>query len=88
MQKDKRTMKGQLNLVNIIGIMFAFLLYFFAFLPFYTPMANAAIAGLDPTWTTYPMTVAVIYLVPLLMIIAVVLYGFSLIQGQQQYAYG
>lgn len=87
MQKHERTMKGQLNLVNIVGLIVGFMLYFYLFLPIYTPMANVAVAGLDPAWTTTPMTITLIYLVPLIVIIAMVLYIMNLAQGQTT-AYG
>lgn len=87
MQRPEKTMKGQLNLVNIVGLIIGFMLYFYLFLPIYTPMANSAVAGLDPAWSTTPMTTALIYLVPLIVIIAMVLYIMNLVQGQTV-AYG
>lgn len=78
------TMKGQLNLVNLVGLVVSLLIYFFLFLPIYQPAANAAIAGLDLAWQFYTITVIVIQIFPLMVIIALVLQLLSYAQPRYQ----
>lgn len=73
MQKQDKTMKGQLTLRNIVMILILCIVYFMLFLPIYQPFANVAIAALDVTWQFYSELTIIIEILPLFVIIMIVL---------------
>lgn len=80
---NKSHMKGQIiSLSNMVGVVVGFILFFFLFMPIYQPMANLAIAQLDPAWQFYAITIVMIYLIPLVVIVALALGVVNIFQPQ------
>jgi hypothetical protein len=81
MQNSK---KGQLNFVNLIGIVVDFVVYFLVVMPIYQPFANIFLAGLDITWQFYPAIVVFVEAMPLIILIAMTLGILNMAQPRYQ----
>lgn len=80
------TMKGQLNITNLVGLLVMWMLFFLLFSPIYTPLAQTAMAALNASWQFYSVEILLIELGPTLVCVAITVT--TLIYGNPRYGQG
>jgi uncharacterized BrkB/YihY/UPF0761 family membrane protein len=79
--------KGQITIINLIGLFITFILYFILVIPIFTPMIADTVTYLNthsPNSFT-PMTITLLYAIPFFFLLALILTAINYAIPQQEY---